>query len=218
MVRSQFLRLPSLLFLVCCACAPATGGEDESRISMSEAVDIEKQADDVLVSTLRRWNAESMSELLRIFDTLSEDVAMRAVWMTAQAPARFDSLPVLARAVTSKFPPVRAHAADVLIALGTPDARRLVFDGLTNEKDENVVRHIVDGLANPPYVRPAGGQPSKPTARAVRNMIDIMFIPNLMETATATAAAHLRRLTRSELPDNPVEWRDWWLDNQQYYD
>lgn len=204
--------------------AAAHAAEDNGAASktLAAAASDEAAAYTALVSPLRRWEADKLGELSRAITSLPEPAALRAVWMMAAAPPRVDTTPILAAALSARWPEVRAAAADVLVAAGGQDSRRLLFSVLATDGDAEVIRHIVTSLAMQPTERsalPATSRPTgiQPNSRAVRNMIDIMFESNLKSPAVETAAAELRRLTRANLSDNPADWRDWWLDNELNY-
>lgn len=169
------------------------------------AVAAEAVAKEMVLDDFTVWDGEKLRDLSRKIATFPEPVAVRAVWMVAGAPVRFDTLPVLAAALSSPAPVVRMHAADVIIRAKTPDGHRLLLASLSSESDPTAITHIVSALA------------TQGTIPSVRNMMDIMFEGGGRAPVVAAAAEQLRRLTRSNLPDNAGAWRDWWLDNEHLY-
>lgn len=199
------LRIFAMLMVAFCRVdGYATETEAATRAELAEAVAAESKADEVLVQNFKRWDTEKLRELSRSFNNLSEDVAIQAVWLIAQAPSRFDTTQILASAMSSPSSAVRSHAADVMLAVGTPDANRLVLTAISTDRDPEVIKHMVDALAT--------------QKNSVRILVDLICKPGIGDTAIEAAAEHLRRLTRTNLPNTPAEWSDWWLDNEQYYE
>lgn len=168
------------------------------------AADIEAAAAENMLDT--RWDAERLRDLARRIAGLPEEVASQALWLAASAPPRVDAINVFASALSSASVRVRCVAVSVLMGIDTDDARRLLLNTLALERDAEVVQTVVKGFAH------------LPRKRAVRGLMDVMFLPGATGMATDIAAEELRRLTRTEIGNSSVDWRDWWLDNERDYD
>ena len=208
MVRLRLL-FASLAFIAVFGASASSALEADSSGSLgfSEAVEIQRQADETFIGKVDSWDATVLRDLVHGINSYSEDVGLQIVWLLAQAPARVDSVQLLAVAMSAREPSVRAHAADALMSTRSADTQRLILSRLSAESDPDVLVHIVNGWATQ----------SNPNA-AIRNMIDIMYASDMKDIVIKTAAGHLRRLTPAEFADNVGDWRDWWLDNEQFYE
>lgn len=181
--------------------AEETGGADFSRAAANE--DLARR---VLFSDLTEWDAEKGRRLAGMLPDLSDEVAAEVVWMAASASKRVDMAPFFAAALAVPSPVVRSQAAAVLALSGTSDNLRMLLARLAAETDPAVSSFIIGAVAS-----------RRPMAMAVRNLMDVMLLPALKPEAVAATGDHLRRLTRTKIPDNPSSWRDWWLDNSHFY-
>lgn len=176
----------------------------ESGASALAPTDLAMSAAENLPTT--RWSAEKLRELSRNINSLPDEIAAEGLWLVASAPPRVDTLSIYANALTAPSEKVRAITASILASQNTDDARRLLMNTLALERDPGVVQAVVSGLAH------------LPRARAVRGLMDVMFLSGVTAMATDSAAEELRRLTRADVGNSPADWRDWWLDNESSYD
>ncbi|MCC8190754.1 MAG: HEAT repeat domain-containing protein [Planctomycetes bacterium] len=196
----------ALLLLAFVAAATAGDGPGASAKTIADAAAAQEAAQEFLLAGSGKWEAGRLRDLVRVVGTLPEAVAAEVVWTLAGAPARVDVIPVLAAAFSSPHPAIRCQVADVLVCLDTEDSRRLVMAGLGTEADPEVMAHIVNAKA------------ATTLNRAVREMIDVMYVSGGKQPVVDAASEQLRRLTRANLPNVAADWDDWWLDNQHFYE
>lgn len=154
----------------------------------------------------RRWDADKLRDLARNINTLPDEVAAAGLWLAASAPPRVDTLSIYANALSSPSPQVKVIAVSILAAQSTDDARRLLMNTLALEQNPDVIQAVVQGLSH------------LPRKRAVRGLVDIMFLSGASGMVTDSAAEELRRLTKADIGNSTVDWRDWWLDNEHLFD
>lgn len=176
-------------------------------MSMEEAADLEKSAYSALYSGLSAWSVENTRELARIINQLPEPVASRALWLGVTAMPSFDSTQIIASSLSSPSSAIRIQGADILTGLHSPDTLRMLLTRLfQSERDSDVLLHAVDGMA------------AKSFPESVRNLMEVMNITSSAESPVVeAAAAHLKRLTRANLPSNAIAWRDWWMSHSRDY-
>ncbi len=203
-MRQALVVLAVVPVLAVAAFTAAAGERQMSPQEKARAAEHEAAAAENLPA--RRWEADKIRDLARNIAGLPDDVAAQALWLAATAPPRVDTINVFANALSAPSAPVRLVAVSLLAGGNTDDARRLLLNTLALEQNPAVVETIIKGLAN------------LPRNRAVRSLMDVMFLPGATGMATDGAAEELRRLTRAEIGNGPVDWRDWWLDNEPLYD
>ncbi len=195
--------LPAILLLSLCAAA----GDAPPAAAPIAPAPAEVEADALLGAGLPRWDAETLGKLAGAISGLPEATASQALWQAASSPLRSDAVQVFLAALASPSPAVRRQAADIMAGLESPDAIDLLLEKLPGlDPDGETLRHVVLGIA------------AKPNRVAVRGLMRVMLSPNLDGVTAAAAAAQLRRLTRTSLPDRPDSWRDWWRANSRQYE
>lgn len=160
----------------------------------------------MLMENQAKWDADILRALVRRINELPDPVASRALWMAVGAPRRLDTMSLFVAALASGSPGVRRQAGDLLVNLGTADAMRMVYSHLDGEKDQEVVDHIIGGIAG------------MPTRAAVRSLMEIMLRPNVRPAVVEATADRLRKATRANVSNNASAWRDWWVDNAHFYE
>lgn len=184
---------------------PFVRAGDAGPDAFAAAAAAEAQAYEAIIPGTLKWEAGNLREGGRNIDGLSEAVASQLLWLAAQAPARIETLQFLGMALSSPTPAIRRQAADILAASGTDDAVRLVAGRLESEPDGATAMHMIECLA------------AMPDRRAVTALVELVLRNNARPEILHAAAENLRRLTRANVPDNPLAWRDWWLDNMPSY-
>lgn len=170
------------------------------------ALAAETEAAGMIVVEQQRWSMGNIRDISRTINTLPEPVAIRLLWEIASASGEINTAQVTLQALSSSSPVVRRQAADILISANNPEMIRHVVNRLVVEEDPAVQTYIVNGLA------------SFPSRQAIPKLVQVMLVNGTGAEAVKTAAVHLRRLTRANLPETPRAWRDWWLDNSFNYD
>lgn len=192
-----------LLLLLTAAPTPGTAGERSGRGEMMEAESLANQALDILPRA--KWDVDILREMARNIQNVPEPLAAEILWAAATAPTFIDTTNIFASAIASTSPVVRSVAASILVGSNSPDLKRLLINFVTTERREEIIKHIVQGMA------------SKPRAAAVRSLMDIMFVTNIQGLVLEEATRELRRLTHADISANAGSWRDWWLDNEEKY-
>lgn len=200
MTRGTRIVFMVFLLFLCLAVSPC---RSEESYTFGDAAELEG----LLANNLPRrdWDADKVREVARNIASLPGAVATEVIWAMASAPPQVNTVNFFGNALGSSSPEVRKTAASVLINEPSFDFRRLVLNMLATEKDEEVVRTIVQGFTH------------LPRNQAVNGLMDVMLVPGVPQEAVALAGTELRRLTRADVMDDPGAWRDWWLDNEDLY-
>lgn len=161
----------------------------------------------VMAANLQKstWSGDHLREVARNVGNLPEPAAAAVLWETAGAPPLIDPINLFANALSYPSPDIRSLAMSILVAEPGTDAKRLLLNTLVEEENENVIQAAVGGIAH------------LPLKQAVRGLMDIMFATGVRGFLVESASVELRRLTRSDVPDDASAWRDWWLDNEHLY-
>lgn len=152
-----------------------------------------------------KWDVEVLRELARNIADMPAPVAGEALWAVAKIPVSIDTTNIYANAISSRSARTRSIAASILVGADSPDLRRLLINFVTTERDEEIVKLVVRGIA------------SKPRPRAVALFMAIMSVPAVQGPVVEESTRELRRITHADVPANAGAWRDWWLDNEDKF-
>lgn len=184
----------------------AAGACRASDLEGTPPAEFEAMVANRLVESQATWDADKLRALARQLNDLPASIACHALWQAAGAPQRFDTISLFVAALSSDSAEVRRQAGDLLVSFGTTDAMRMVYGHLDGERDPEVAKHIISGIA------------SMPTRMAVRNLMEIMLRSGSQPAVIEAAAERLRQTTRARVSNNASAWRDWWLDNAHLYE
>lgn len=162
-------------------------------------------ADAYAILPRSKWDVDVLRELSRNIADMPDLLAGEALWAVAKAPASYDTTNIFANAISAPSPVVRGIAASLLVGMKSSDLRRLLVNFITTERNDDIVKLVVRGIA------------SKPRTSAVRLFMDIMKVPGVQGLVVEEATRELRRLTHADISPNAGAWRDWWLDNEDKY-
>lgn len=200
--RSHLHRLGMVFALVAFMLSFALAGETQNGAGPIDAVGLEAA---MAGNFPKSWDVAAGREMARNISKLPDPVVVELLWLTAAAPPRFDTTNIFINALGSKSAVVRGAALSLLAAQQTDDARRLLLSSVSTESNPKVVESAVQALA------------ALPRNQAVQGLMDLMLVSSSGNIAVGLIGPELRRLTRAEIADNPGDWRDWWLDNEDYY-
>lgn len=203
MIRPTPMAAFAAVLIFAAGALSAAEGQPPSRDAVAAAA-VERAAAENLPGS--RWSMDKLRDLARNIAALPDDVAAEAIWLATSAPPRVDTVSIFANALSAPSVPVRIVAVSALASQNTDDSRRILMNTLALERNPEVVQAVIQGLAH------------LPRTVAVRGLMDVMFLPGASGMAMDSAAEELRRLTKAEIGNTPVDWRDWWLDNEQQYE
>ncbi|MCL1999967.1 MAG: hypothetical protein FWG74_00915 [Planctomycetes bacterium] len=200
-LRSNLVFIAILLLSACVSgseAAPDTADSSSPR---------EIEANSLLYAGLTRWDEETLPKLAKAINSLPEEIACRVLWQVVAAPNRHDAIPVFLAALSSPLLSIRLQAADIMASFDSPDMLDRLLEILqTVDSDGKIIQQVITGMA------------AKPNRRAVRGLMQLLLFPSLSDQASVAIAQHLRRLTRTNLPDLPEDWKTWWLNNARLYE